>query len=169
MVGRTYLLIFSAASDLPNPHPTDCMQILFQLRMAARASEIEILSYAIVPPQLFLVVESRQSLQPVEAPLVQFYQQLKTNDKWAISQQHAIRRRRNFYQISREIEALPTREGLAHRPEDYRWSSAASHCGLRVDLTTRPHSFWAHCSGEKWAARLHSQLLKERWEIIDSL
>jgi putative transposase len=33
----------------------------------------------------------------------------------------------------RYVECNPVRAGLVDRPEDYRWSSAQAHCGLRPD------------------------------------
>src|SRR5262249_1520943 len=33
----------------------------------------------------------------------------------------------------RYVERNPVRAGLVARAEDYRWSSAAAHCGLRED------------------------------------
>jgi REP-associated tyrosine transposase len=61
----------------------------------------------------------------------------------------------------RYVERNPVRAGLVERAEDYRWSSAAAHCGLRVDgvlsdpceLTSRkPPDQWAQWLGEPWEA-----------------
>ncbi|MDQ6965563.1 MAG: transposase [Mariprofundaceae bacterium] len=42
----------------------------------------------------------------------------------------------------RYVERNPIRVGLAERAEDYRWSSAAAHCGLRDDAVLSNRSEW---------------------------
>ncbi len=42
----------------------------------------------------------------------------------------------------RYVECNPVRAGLAERAQDYRWSSAPGHCGLRHDALLRPDSRW---------------------------
>ena len=42
----------------------------------------------------------------------------------------------------RYVECNPVRAGMAERAEDYRWSSAASHCGLGPDALLKPGSTW---------------------------
>jgi REP-associated tyrosine transposase len=38
------------------------------------------------------------------------------------------------YNAIRYVERNPVRAGMVKRPESYAWSSAGSHCGVRVDL-----------------------------------
>jgi len=40
---------------------------------------------------------------------------------------------RHLWNGVRYVERNPVRAGLVRRAEDYRWSSAAGHCGLRSD------------------------------------
>jgi putative transposase len=40
----------------------------------------------------------------------------------------------------RYVERNPVRAGMARRAEDYRWSSAAAHCGKRLDGLLNPES-----------------------------
>jgi putative transposase len=42
----------------------------------------------------------------------------------------------------RYVERNPIRVGLADRAEDYRWSSAAAHCGLRDDAVLSHKTEW---------------------------
>jgi len=42
----------------------------------------------------------------------------------------------------RYVERNPVRAHMAKRAEDYRWSSAAAHCGIRTDRLLDPHSRW---------------------------
>jgi len=39
----------------------------------------------------------------------------------------------HFWNALRYVERNPVRAGIVGRAEDYRWSSAAAHCGLRSD------------------------------------
>lgn len=47
-----------------------------------------------------------------------------------------------FWTALRYVECNPVRAGLVARAQDYRWSSAASHCGLRPDAVLNPDSPW---------------------------
>ncbi len=146
----------------------DCMRSLHQLRIAAHRERLDILAYALVPPQLFVLTNAAQThlfedLRPHR------YQGLLPDEEWSLTHQILASKSEDLYQIAREIEARPSREGLSLRPEDYRWSSAAAHTGQRIDLTARPHPIWENCNGEIWASRLHAQLRIESWEFMDRL
>jgi putative transposase len=39
----------------------------------------------------------------------------------------------HFWAAMRYVEFNPVRAGIVNRPEEYRWSSAQAHCGLRDD------------------------------------
>ncbi len=45
---------------------------------------------------------------------------------------------RHFWAAVRYVERNPVRAGLAVRAEEYPWSSAAVHCGLRTSATLAP-------------------------------
>ena len=42
----------------------------------------------------------------------------------------------------RHVENNPVRAKLVKQAEDYRWSSAGAHCGLRSDSVLTCDSFW---------------------------
>ena len=42
----------------------------------------------------------------------------------------------------RYVERNPVRAGMARQAEDYRWSSAGAHCGLRDDATLTGTPAW---------------------------
>jgi putative transposase len=44
----------------------------------------------------------------------------------------------HFLNAVRYVELNPVRAGIIERPESYRWSSAAAHCGRRVDPLLEP-------------------------------
>lgn len=56
----------------------------------------------------------------------------------------------------RYVERNPVRAGMAHHAEDYRWSSAAAHCGKRIDGLLNPESGWSKqfLEMEDWSAWL---------------
>jgi putative transposase len=56
----------------------------------------------------------------------------------------------------RYVERNPVRAGMERRTEDYRWSSAAAHCGKRLDRLLNPESGWSKQFSvmEDWSAWL---------------
>jgi putative transposase len=56
----------------------------------------------------------------------------------------------------RYVERNPVRAGMVRRAEDYRWSSAAAHCGLRTDLLLASATAWARgfLAAQDWSAWL---------------
>jgi putative transposase len=51
----------------------------------------------------------------------------------------------------RYVERNPVRAGIVGRAEDYLWSSAATHCGLRDDLLVSPNPYTEEISDwSKW-------------------
>ncbi len=60
----------------------------------------------------------------------------------------------------RYVERNPVRAGMVERAEDYRWSSAAAHCGLRADaVVSDPCEPTARLTPTQW-----QQWLREPWE-----
>ena len=58
----------------------------------------------------------------------------------------------------RYVECNPVRANMVPRAEDYPWSSAGAHCGLRTDAVLSHDSPWNHSlpSPECWSAFLAS-------------
>lgn len=56
----------------------------------------------------------------------------------------------------RYVERNPVRAGMKRRAEDYRWSSAAAHCGTHSDMLLSPKSNWGKqfSAIEDWSAWL---------------
>jgi putative transposase len=52
----------------------------------------------------------------------------------------------------RYVERNPVRAGIVQRAEDYLWSSAAAHCGLREDLLLSPNPYTSEIAN--WSAWL---------------
>ena len=60
----------------------------------------------------------------------------------------------------RYVERNPVRAGMVAQAEDYRWSSAATHCGLRTDsLVSDPCKLTARLTPDRWR-----QWLGDPWE-----
>ncbi len=65
----------------------------------------------------------------------------------------------------RYVERNPVRGGLVERAEDYPWSSAAAHCGLRADgLLSDPCELTFRLAPDKWR-----QWLREPWQADDEM
>lgn len=47
-----------------------------------------------------------------------------------------------LYTAVRYVELNPVRAGMVGKGEDYRWSSASAHCGLRRDALLAPLDAW---------------------------
>ena len=60
----------------------------------------------------------------------------------------------------RYVERNPVRAGMGEWAEDYRWSSAAAHCGLRADsVLSDPCELRSRLTPAKWR-----QWLREPWQ-----
>jgi putative transposase len=61
----------------------------------------------------------------------------------------------HLWRAIRYVERNPVRAGMVIRAEDYAWSSARAHCGLRTDplLTSLPEP--KLCASGNWSAWLH--------------
>jgi len=65
----------------------------------------------------------------------------------------------------RYVERNPVRAGVVRRAEVYRWSSAAAHCGLRVDgVLSDPCDLTSDLTPEQWR-----QWLPQPWEAEDEM
>ena len=65
----------------------------------------------------------------------------------------------------RYVERNPVRAGMVDWAEDYRWSSAAAHCGLRADdVLSDPCGLTSELTPDRWR-----QWLREPWEAEDEM
>ena len=64
---------------------------------------------------------------------------------------------RHLFTAVRYVEQNPVRAGMVERPEDYPWSSAASHCGLRDDPVVATDPEWRGAL-QDWSEYLMSTL-----------
>ena len=61
----------------------------------------------------------------------------------------------HLWRAIRYVERNPVRAGMAIRAEDYAWSSARAHCGLRADPLLAHLPEPKPCAPENWSAWLH--------------
>jgi putative transposase len=73
----------------------------------------------------------------------------------------------HLWNAVRYVERNPVRAGLVERAEDYPWSSAAAHCGLRADPLL-DQDFPPAGLVPDWAAWLATELSEEHLEEIRS-
>jgi putative transposase len=71
----------------------------------------------------------------------------------------------HLWNAVRYVERNPVRAGLVQRAEDYRWSSAAAHCGLQQDPVLSPGLPFADTITD-WSAWLSTEEKSEELDFI---
>ena len=110
--------------------------------------EVEVIAYCLMPNHVHLVLvpPAENSLERVFRPVhTRFAQRINrlrgwTGHLWQGRFHSAALDGDHFYAAVRYVERNPVKAGIITRAEDYRWSSAADHCGRRRDpiLTQDP-------------------------------
>lgn len=127
----------------------DHQTYLALLREYTVKHQVAVLAYCLMPnhTHLVLVPATTPALQSTLRPLhLRYAQRINRARNW---KGHLWQGRyfasvlddRHCWAAIRYVERNPVRAGMLARAEDYRWSSAASHCGLQRDtvLTTEKH------------------------------
>ncbi|MEE8271407.1 MAG: transposase [Alphaproteobacteria bacterium] len=126
----------------------DRVAYLGWLREYADRYEVEILAYCLMTNHIHLVVipATAEALHRALKPLhMRYAQRVNRTRGWtghlwqgrffssALDEDY-------FWAAVRYVERNPVRAAVVRKAEDYRWSSAAAHCGLRPDpvLTRAP-------------------------------
>jgi len=126
--------------------------------------EVDILAYCLMRNHIHLVAvpNSEDGLQRALKPLhMRYAQRVNRLQGW---KGHLWQGRffssplddAYLWAAIRYVERNPIRVGLAERAEDYRWSSAAAHCGLRSDVVLSNKAEWRQklSSIEDWSSWL---------------
>ena len=134
------------------------------LRSYAREHAVDILAYCLMTNHVHLVAvpTTKEGLQRVLKPLhMRYAQRLNRQNGWV---GHVWQGRffssplddAYLWAAMRYVERNPVRAGLVKNAADYRWSSAAGHCGLRADETVTAKVSWRRRFAEigDWAAWL---------------
>ena len=109
---------------------------------------VEILAYCLMTNHIHLVAvpSTDDGLQRVLKPLhMRYAQRINRSRGW---KGHLWQGRffsspldeAYLWAAVRYVERNPVRAGMGRRAEDYRWSSAAAHCGKRLDALLNPES-----------------------------
>jgi putative transposase len=130
----------------------DCEFYLELLAHHCRRREVEVIAYCLMPNHVHLVLvpPSEDGLHRVLRPVhTRVAQRVNRAQRW---NGHLWQGRffsapldeDYFYAAMRYVERNPLRAGMVARAEDYRWSSAAAHCGWRGDRVLTRNPAWTH-------------------------
>jgi putative transposase len=111
------------------------------LRKFAVASLLEIWSYALMPNHVHIIAvpEREESLSEALGAAHGTYAEMfngvygKAGHLWEGRFSSYVMDEQHLWNAVRYVERNPVRAGLVGIAEEYRWSSAAAHCGLRND------------------------------------
>lgn len=120
------------------------------LKEYADLHQVEVLAYCLMTNHVHLIAvpATDDGLQQTFKPLhMRYAQRLNRQRQWS---GHVWQGRffssplddAYLWTALRYVECNPVRAGMAERAQDYRWSSAATHCGLRPDALIKPESPW---------------------------
>lgn len=138
--------------------------------------QLEILAYCLMTNHIHLVAvpATEDGLQRVLKPLhMRYAQRINRERGW---KGHLWQGR--FYSSPlddaylwaaiRYVERNPVRAGIQLHAEDYRWSSAAAHCGKGTDSLINTESAWSKKlpSREEWPAYLAEGDIAEKIQIL---
>ncbi len=128
----------------------DRLVYLAWLKDYADQHQVEVLAYCLMPNHIHLIAvpATNDGLQLALKPLhMRYAQRINRQRQWS---GHVWQGRffssplddAYLWTALRYVECNPVRAGLIEHAQDYRWSSAAGHCGLRQDALLRTDSPW---------------------------
>lgn len=128
--------------------PGDAETYLALLNMYARRHGLRIVAYCLMPNHIHLVLVPRdldglhRALRAVHSQYAQRINRMRglSGHLWQGRYYSSPLDENWFLNAVRYVELNPVKAGLAARAEEYLWSSAAAHCGLRHDFLIRPAS-----------------------------
>jgi len=146
------------------------------LKEYAQIHEVEILAYCLMRNHVHIIAVPGQTdgLQRVLKPLhMRYAQDINRRHGWS---GHLWQGRffssplddAYLWFCVRYVERNPVHAGIVQRAEDYRWSSAALHCGLRSDamITTNSIHWDIFERITDWSAWLAEEHESQRLEIV---
>jgi putative transposase len=155
--------------------PGDQETYLRLLRDYASRHEIKVIAYCLMTNHVHLVVVPSTATglhQALKAVHGQYAQRINRVHElkghlWQGRYFSSALDPNYFRNAVRYVELNPLRAGLVHRAEDYCWSSAAAHCGLRQDplLGGRPPTS-AFADIADWSEWLAAGLSQEVSELL---
>ena len=137
---------------------------------------VEVLAYCLMPNHVHLVLvppvedSLHRVLRPVHTHFAQRINRLRSRSGhlWQGRFFSAPLDADYFYPAVQYVELNPVRAGMVARAENYRWSSAAAHCGWRDDrvLTRDPDWVRAIDSAGDWAQWLAASDADAEWDDL---
>ncbi|MHB1301618.1 MAG: transposase [Burkholderiales bacterium] len=149
---------------------------LLWLKEYSDRSKVEVLAYCLMTNHVHLIAvpETVDGLQRMLKPLnMRYAQRINRAQNW---KGHVWQGRffsspldeDYLWATIRYVERNPVRAGIVERAENYRWSSAAAHCGNRSDAVLDLKSGWSKqfASVEDWSAWLSEADEMEKVRIL---
>jgi putative transposase len=133
------------------------------LHAYAKRFGVLIFAYCLMPNHVHLIVIPQnndgmpRALRAVHCQYAQRIHRMRavTGHLWQGRYNSCALDSAHFLNAIRYVELNPVRPGRVARPEDYPWSSAAAHCGLRLDPMLEPAQSSALLRGIKdWSGWL---------------
>ncbi len=120
------------------------------LRDYAQKHQVEVLAYCLMTNHVHWVrvPRSAEALQQVLRPVHRRYAQRVNRERgwkghrWQGRFFSSPLDETYLWAAIRYVERNPVRAGMIERAEEYRWSSAACHCGLRQDKALTVNDTW---------------------------
>ena len=146
------------------------------LKAYCRQHRVDVLAYCLMTNHIHLVVvpETDNGLQRVLKPLhMRYAQRINHARGW---KGHLWQGRffsspldePYLWAAVRYVERNPVRAKMVRKAENYRWSSAGGHCGLRPDTVLTPKPFWRRQfdSIGRWSAWLAEGDAPEAMQVL---
>ena len=129
--GQSHDAIFTDSADR--------LTFLGLMHTAVTECGLEIWAYALMRNHVHMIAvpEGRDSISQAMTETLNAYAELfndrhgHTGELWHRRCHSVVVQTRYLWKAVRYVERNPVRAGIVRRAEDYRWSSAAFHCGLR--------------------------------------
>lgn len=118
------------------------------LHAYGRRQGLAVFAYCLMPNHVHLVVvpsgtdSMPRALQAVHSQYAQRVNRMReiSGHLWQGRYYSSALDPAYFLNATRYVERNPVEAGLVAQAQDYRWSSAAAHCGMRVDPLLEPAS-----------------------------
>ena len=146
------------------------------LQAYAEKHQVEILAYCLMSNHVHLIAvpSTEAGLQQVLKPLHMRYAQRLNRERgwkghlWQGRYFSSALDDTYLWAALRYVERNPVRARMVRKAENYRWSSAGGHCGLRADpvLTTKAHWRRQFAGIGDWSAWLAEGEDPEQLEVL---
>jgi putative transposase len=153
----------------------DAETYLLLLKLYARLHGVRIFAYCLMPNHIHLVLVPRdfdglhRALRAVHSQYAQRINRMRglSGHLWQGRYYSSALDTNYFLNAVRYVELNPVSAGLCARAEQYQWSSAAAHCGLRRDFLIRPAADSPVLSGiVDWSGWLAEGVPEESVEVL---